>query len=158
MKKKKGPKKGTKYKKRATAAPDAGGVALGLAPKYPKMTKKAAAAAAAAVAAAAASSQDMAHVRTVGRFAFQNTQIDLGKQFFLVQVIERVSLFLPFAIASSSSYFYFILIYMNDARSSAGIVQVAVLTIHSEFQDAAPGERHDGERVTPGSAADHGIQ
>ncbi|KAF9141533.1 hypothetical protein BGX30_004602 [Mortierella sp. GBA39] len=72
VKKKKGPKKGTKYKKRATAAPDAGG---GLAPKYPKMTKKAAAAAAAAVAAAAASSQNMAQV--FGRFGLQNTQVDL---------------------------------------------------------------------------------
>jgi len=47
---------------------------------------------------------------------------------------------------------------MNDARSSAGIVQVAVLAIHSGFQDAAPGERHDGEGLTPGCAADHGIQ
>jgi len=76
VKKKKGPKKGTKYKKRATAAPDAGG---GLAPKYPKMTKKAAAAAAAAVAAAAASSRTMAHA--FGRFGLQNTQVDLGKHF-----------------------------------------------------------------------------
>ncbi|KAF9541681.1 hypothetical protein EC957_002758 [Mortierella hygrophila] len=72
VKKKKGPKKGTKYKKRATAAPDAGG---GLAPKYPKMTKKAAAAAAAAVAAAAASSRTMANA--FGRFGLQNTQVDL---------------------------------------------------------------------------------
>ncbi|KAF9145970.1 hypothetical protein BG015_011730 [Linnemannia schmuckeri] len=75
VKKKKGPKKGTKYKKRATAAPDAGGVASGKAPKTPKMTKKAAAAAAAA--AAAVASQNMAYAPAVGRFAFQNTQVDL---------------------------------------------------------------------------------
>ncbi|KAK3834470.1 MAG: hypothetical protein J3R72DRAFT_452391 [Linnemannia gamsii] len=73
VKKKKGPKKGTKYKKRATAVPDAGATS-GKAPKTPKMTKKAAAAAAAA---AAFSSQNMAHVPAVGRFAFQNTQVDL---------------------------------------------------------------------------------
>ncbi|KAG0319272.1 hypothetical protein BGZ99_005201 [Dissophora globulifera] len=68
VKKKKGPKKGTKYKKR-TPAPDGSKPA----PKAKKLTKKAAAAAAAE--AEASQSQPIAPPVT-DRFSFQNTQID----------------------------------------------------------------------------------
>ncbi|KAG0242605.1 hypothetical protein BGX31_000130 [Mortierella sp. GBA43] len=69
VKKKKGPKKGTKYKKRV---PKVDGAAPGVkAPKAPKMTKKAAAAAAEAAKASQLRPPDAA------RLDFQNTVIDM---------------------------------------------------------------------------------
>ncbi|KAF9178192.1 hypothetical protein BGZ50_007972 [Haplosporangium sp. Z 11] len=72
VKKKKGPKKGTKYKKRTPAGPD------GKVPK--KMTKKAAAAAAAAAEAAAQEAALQAQRQTLnfgGRLGPMNTRVDM---------------------------------------------------------------------------------
>ncbi|KAF9345080.1 hypothetical protein BGX26_003574 [Mortierella sp. AD094] len=75
VKKKKGPKKGTKYKKRTPAAD--GSKPGTKSTKAPKMTKKAAAAAAAAVAASEAARATQPSFSLAGRFGFQNTQVDL---------------------------------------------------------------------------------
>ncbi|KAF9169927.1 hypothetical protein BGX21_007934 [Mortierella sp. AD011] len=74
VKKKKGPKKGTKYKKRTPAAD--GSKPGTKSTKAPKMTKKAAAAAAAAAASEAARASQPSF-SLAGRFGFQNTQVDL---------------------------------------------------------------------------------
>ncbi|KAF9116806.1 hypothetical protein BGX27_010423 [Mortierella sp. AM989] len=75
VKKKKGPKKGTKYKKRT---PTADGSKPGTkSSKAPKMTKKAAAAAAAAAAASEAAKANQPTFSLAGRIGFQNTQVNM---------------------------------------------------------------------------------
>ncbi|KAG0366076.1 hypothetical protein BC939DRAFT_531886 [Gamsiella multidivaricata] len=78
-KKKKGPKKGTKYKKRTPAVAADGSKPAGKTPKASKMTKKAAAAAAAAAAEAETEAvrQKQAEASVSGRFGFLNTQVDI---------------------------------------------------------------------------------
>ncbi|KAF9435693.1 hypothetical protein BGZ76_005713 [Entomortierella beljakovae] len=75
VKKKKGPKKGTKYKKRTPAAEGSKSASKST-KNTPKMNKKAAAAAAAAAAVEAARSNQPA-LSISGHFGFQNTQVDM---------------------------------------------------------------------------------